>query len=125
MNNSANYNIGLLGLRIGFSAMLLTHGIPKLIQLLSGNFEFGDPIGLGEPVSLFLAVIGEAICPILIIIGFKTRWATIPTIITMAVAAFIVHGNDLFGMKEMAILYLIAFLVIAILGAGRYSVDRK
>jgi putative oxidoreductase len=105
--------------------MMLTHGIPKLMQLLSGNFEFGDPIGLGEPVSLILAVIGEAICPFLILIGFKTRIATIPTIITMIVAAFVVHGADPLAMKEKAFLYLIGFLSIAILGSGRYSLDRK
>ncbi len=61
----------------------------------------------------------------LVIIGFKTRLAAIPVIITMAVAAFIVHAADPLGTKEMAILYLIAFTVIALLGAGKYSVDRK
>ena len=58
----------------------------KISKLIGGNFEFGDPIGIGATPSLFLAVIGEFVCPILIIVGFKTRWATVPTIITMLVA---------------------------------------
>ncbi len=122
---TATYHIGLFILRVAFSGMMLTHGIPKLLKLIQGNLEFGDPIGLGSTVSLILTVIGEAICPMLIILGFKTRLAAIPTIITMAVAAFVVHGSDPFGRKELALVYFFAFLVIALTGAGRYSVDRR
>tara|TARA_R100001369_G_scaffold90003_1_gene128361 strand:+ start:438 stop:809 length:372 start_codon:yes stop_codon:yes gene_type:complete len=122
---NSTYHFGLLFLRLTFSGMMLTHGIPKLLNLVQGDIQFGDPIGLGPAVSLILAVIGEAICPLLIILGLKTRIAAIPTIITMAVAAFIVHGSDPLGTKEMALLYLFGFTVIALLGSGRFSLDRK
>lgn len=122
--NSTNH-FGLLFLRLTFSGMMLTHGIPKLLNLIQGDIQFGDPIGLGPTVSLILAVIGEAICPLLIILGLKTRIAAIPTIITMAIAAFIVHGSDPLGTKEMALLYLFGFTAIALLGSGRFSLDRK
>ena len=122
---SRNKDLGLLILRVGVSALMLTHGIPKLLKLLQGDLDFPDPIGLGSTISLITAVIGEAICPILIIIGLKTRLASIPAIITMAVAAFIVHGSDPIGSKEKALLYLIGFIAIGIMGAGKYSLDRK
>lgn len=125
MNNPNNHNIGLLLLRIGFGGMMLTHGIPKLLKMISGDFSFGDPIGIGEPASLVLAVLGEVLFPILVIIGFKTRLSAIPVIITMAVAAFIVHAADPLGIKEKAILFLIGFIAITLLGAGKYSVDKK
>ncbi|KXO01331.1 DoxX family protein [Aequorivita aquimaris] len=125
MNNSTNYNLGLLLLRVGFGGMMLTHGIPKLLKMLSGDFSFGDPIGIGETATLILAVLCEVFFPILVIIGFKTRLSAIPVIITMAVAAFVVHAADPFGIKEKAILYLIGFIAIALLGAGKYSVDKK
>lgn len=118
-------DIGLLLLRVVVSAMMLTHGLPKFQNLISGNLEFADPFGIGAAPSLFLAVIGEFLCPILIIFGFKTRWAAIPAAITMAVAAFITHGADSFAKKEMAILYLLVFVVIILVGPGTYSVDRK
>ncbi len=105
--------------------MMLTHGYPKFQKLLSGDFEFGDPLGLGPTPSLFLAIIGEFICPILVLIGFKTRLAAIPTVITMAVAAFVVHAADPFGTKEKALLFLTMFLVIALVGPGKYSLDKK
>ena len=125
MNNSTNYNLGLLLLRVGFGGMMLTHGFPKLMKLISGDLAFGDPIGIGEPATLILAVLTEVVFPILVIVGFKTRLSAIPVIITMAVAAFVVHAADPFGTKEMSLLYLFAFGAIALLGAGKYSVDKK
>ncbi len=125
MQNKLINDFGLAILRIAPAAMLLTHGIPKLQKIISGNLEFGDPLGIGAAPSLFLAVIGEVICPILIIIGFKTRWMAVPPAITMAVAVFVHHAADDFGTKEKAFLYLVFFIVIIMLGPGRYSADRK
>lgn len=125
MTTSLSKDIGLALLRILPSVMLLTHGLPKFQKLIGGNFEFGDPIGIGAAPSLFLAVIGEFICPILLIVGFKTRWAAIPPAITMAVAAFIVHASDPFGTKEKAFLFLAFFIVIILVGPGKFSVDKK
>ncbi|MGB3145811.1 MAG: DoxX family protein [Maribacter sp.] len=125
MKNSLLKDVGLAFFRITVSAMMLTHGLPKFQKLISGNFEFGDPIGIGAAPSLFLAVVGEFICPILIIIGLKTRLAAIPAAITMAVAAFIAHGADDFGTKEKALFYLVAFITIALVGPGKFGVDKS
>lgn len=118
-------DIGLAFFRIAISAMMLTHGYPKLMKLISGNFEFGNPLGIGAAPSLFLAVIGEFVCPILIILGLRTRLAAIPAAITMMVAAFIVHAADPFGTKEKALLFLVSFIAIALLGPGKFSMDKK
>ena len=123
MNHSSSYNFGLLLLRVGFGGMMLTHGIPKLLKMISGDFSFGDPIGIGEPASLVLAVLGEVVFPVLVIFGYKTRISALPILITMIVAAFIVHAADPLATKEKAILYLIGFAAIAFLGAGKYSID--
>ena len=122
---TSTYHIGLFLLRVGFSGYMLAHGIPKLLEVLQGDFSFGDPIGLGEPVTKILAVLGEVIAPLLIIIGYKTRISAVIAAITMCVAAFVVHAQDPFSSKEKALMYGTAFIVIALTGAGRYSVDRK
>lgn len=124
MQNTLLKDIGLAVLRIGASVAMLTHGYEKLQMLIDGA-EFGNPIGIGSTPSLFLAVIGEFVCPILIIFGFKTRWAAVPTTVTMAVAFLIVHGADAFQKKEKALLYLIIFIAIILLGPGKYSVDKR
>lgn len=104
---------------------MLTHGWPKLHKLIStGEFKFGDPIGLGPEVSLVATIFAEFVCSILLILGFKTKLATIPLMFTMLVAAFIVHADDPFGRKEKALLFFVGYLVILMMGPGRYSVDQ-
>ncbi|MCK0159675.1 DoxX family protein [Allomuricauda sp. F6463D] len=125
MKNNTLVHVGLALLRIAPSVFMLTHGYPKLMKLISGNTEFANPFGIGQAPSLFLAVVGEFICPLLIIIGFKTRWAAIPTAITMFVAAFMIHSADPFSVKEKALLFLVIFITIILLGPGKYSIDKR
>jgi putative oxidoreductase len=122
-------SIGLLILRLGVGGYMLTHGWGKLQMLIAGDFEsFGDPIGLGKAPSLVLATSAEFFCAILVMVGLATRFAAVPLVITMAVAAFVVHANDPWIMgqglsKEPAMLYLIPFLALIFTGAGRFSID--
>ncbi len=125
MANSLKTNLGLGLLRIGGSALLLTHGVPKFQKLISGDFEFADPLGIGATPSLFLIVLAEFLCPILVIIGFKTRWAAVPPAMAMLVAALIHHSADPIGTKEKALLFLLVFVSIMFLGPGRYSIDKR
>ena len=118
-------DLALLILRLGAAGLMLTHGIPKINMLFASPIQFADPIGVGQTLSLILALIGEVVAPILIIIGFKTKLATIPALVTMAVAAFVVHASDPIDVKEKAILFLICFIAIFLAGAGKYSVDKK
>ncbi|HBR52715.1 MAG TPA: DoxX family protein [Flavobacteriaceae bacterium] len=121
-----NYDIGLLVLRIGMAALMLTHGIPKFMAFIGGDLSVvGDPLGIGGMLTSILVLLGELVAPVLIIIGIKTRFAAVASAITMAVAAFVVHGADPLAKKEMALLYLIGFLSIALMGAGSISVDKK
>ena len=74
-----NIDLGLLVLRVGLSVMMLTHGIPKFMEFIGGNMSLvGDPIKLGGLITSILVLIGEVIAPVLILIGLKTRMATIP-----------------------------------------------
>lgn len=121
-----NYpDFGLAFLRIATSAMFLTHGIPKINMLFSKTISFPDPLGVGETTSLILVLIGEVLAPIFVLIGYKTKLACIPPIITMLVAFFFVHLNDPFGKQEKALFFLLAFLVIFISGPGKFSFDKN
>ncbi len=117
-------NFAILLLRLTAGGFMLTHGVPKLQRLLAGDLQFGDPLGLSPEVSLVLAVFAEFLCSVLVILGLGTRLAAIPLMVTMAVAGFIAHGADPFGRKELALFYLVAFIVIFLLGGGKYSVDQ-
>ncbi len=120
-----NIDLGKLLLRLGFGGLMIPHGVSKLQNLISGNPQFANPFGIGEVPTLILAILAELICPVLIILGIKTRLSTIPVIITMAVAAFIIHGGDPWGKKEMALLYLVGYSGIGLIGSGRYAVNKN
>ena len=122
--NPNSTHFALLLLRLAAGGFMLTHGYGKLQRSLAGEFQFGDPIGLGPEVSLVLAVFAEFFCSLLVMLGLGTRLATIPLIVTMAVAAFIAHGADPFGRKELALFYLVSFVVLFLTGSGKFSVDR-
>jgi putative oxidoreductase len=95
---------------------------------------------LGSTVSLALVTTSEFLCALLIILGLATRLAAVPVVISMAVAAFVIHAGDPWTMgaaanaffsgasktwfsKEPALLYLIPFLSLVFTGAGKLSID--
>jgi len=122
--NLQNTDFGLLLFRLLIGGLMLTHGIPKLITFFgSEEIAFADPIGIGETASFTFAVFAEFVCAILIILGWVTRFATIPLVITMAVAAIIVHWTDGFGRMELPLLYMSGFLLLFFTGAGKFSMD--
>lgn len=139
--HDAATSIGLLVLRLGVGGYLATHGWGKVQMVFAGDFDqFGDPIGLGSGLSLVLVAIAEFVCSLLVVAGLATRFAAVPVVISMAVAAFVAHGADPWTMergyvlyqagtaetwfsKEPALLYLVPFLALAFTGAGRYSLD--
>ena len=119
-----NTDFGLLLFRLIIGGLMLTHGIPKLLTFFgSEEIVFADPIGLGETVTFTFAVFAEFVCAMLIILGWVTRFASIPLIITMAVAAIIVHWTDGFGRQELPLLYMGGFLLLFFTGAGKFSLD--
>ncbi len=123
--NAHALNIALLLLRLVGGSFMITHGIGKWEKLAAGgNIEFADPFGIGAAPSLLLAVFAELVCAALLILGFGTRLASIPLIVTMAVAAFIAHGDDPFKKKELALLYLAIYIALLLLGSGKYSLDQ-
>ena len=119
------YDAGKLFLRVSFSLMLLPHGWTKINRLFAEDIKFSDPIGIGEVPSLILVAFAEFIAPILIILGFKTRWFSIFPIITMVVVAFIHKWDQGFLEIEKALLFLSGFIAIALIGPGKYSLDKR
>lgn len=115
----------LLLLRVGLSALILTHGIPKLKLLFGGTpIEFIEIMGMPPVVTLSLAVFAEVFCAILVLLGLMTRYATIPLIILLVIAAFVIHSQDPFGKQELPLLYLLGYVTLLLNGGGKYSFDQ-
>lgn len=132
---------GLLILRLGTAGYMMTHGWGKVQMMMNRQYEaFGDPIGIGSTASLALVMFAKFICAALVLIGLGTRFAAIPPVIAMAVAAFVAHGNDPWTMQEAAVrffsgqsqswaskqpalMFLTGFLALVFTGPGAFSID--
>ncbi len=119
-------DLGLLSLRVSAGLLMaIGHGYPKLMSWSTKSESFPDPLGVGSPLSLALAIFGELGCSLLVALGLATRLSAVPVVVTMLVAAFIVHGDDPFRKQEFALVYAIPFITLILTGPGRFSLDAK
>ncbi|MGH7143718.1 MAG: DoxX family protein [Planctomycetota bacterium] len=134
-------SVGLLILRVGFGLYLATYGYAKIQMLIGGQAaQFGDPIGIGATASLVLSMLAEFAAALMVALGLFTRIFAAVVAINMAVAGWVAMwsapltsvaafaafqaGKTKFpASKEPALLYLIAFVALIFLGAGRFSLD--
>lgn len=116
-------SVFLLVLRIAFGLLLMNHGIQKWSNFQELSISFPDPLSVGSPISLGLAIFAELVCSMAFIVGLFYRLAMIPMIFTMGMAFFVIHANDVFAVKELALVYLIIFVLMYITGPGKFSVD--
>lgn len=121
--NSTAVSLFLLAFRLLFGLLLMNHGIQKWAGYEELSAVFPDPLGIGSPLSLGLAIFGELVCSMAFIIGILYRLAMLPMIFTMGMAFFVIHGNDPFASKELALIYLIVFILLYISGPGKFSID--
>jgi putative oxidoreductase len=143
---SPRIDVALLVLRLSGAGLAIFHGWPKLAALLGGTSRFSEGLasmGLPFPVAMaWAAALVETFGGLLVLVGFGTRIAAILCAVTMVVAAFVRHhAFDLFlwkvgvksvtpedakawGSPELALVYLLAFVTLALAGAGRLSLDR-
>jgi putative oxidoreductase len=125
----ASTDVGLLVLRLWLGlSLLLLHGWTKLSTFQQMAGKFPDPLKIGHQNSLILAILGEVVCSILIVLGLFTRFGALGSAITMAVAFFLVHNHSLKmgpGSGELAYVYLGGFVVLFLTGPGKFSVDAK
>lgn len=118
-------DVGLLLLRVGIGAFMMVHGIQKIIGFNDAAGGFPDPLGVGNQLSLIMAIGAEAGCSALLILGLFTRVAAIPLAFTMIIACFVVHGGDPWKVKELAAIYLFVYVVVIVAGPGRLSLDQR
>lgn len=122
-NYPAVVDVVLVVIRMLFGGLLLWHGMTKIINFESLVMSFPNPIGLGHRLSLYLVIFAEVFCSVGVIFGAFYRLALIPIIISMGIAFFVVHHGQPFASKELALVFMIMFVLMFVLGAGRYSLD--
>lgn len=129
LENFQNKDTGLLLQRLSIGILILFHGIANL----NSNYSFIKSLlnGIGIPEFIAYSVfIGEIIAPILIIIGWRARLASLVLAFNMLIAILMAHSADIFTLNqfggwgiELQGLYLFGAMVIFLLGAGKYAVS--
>jgi putative oxidoreductase len=128
---SASEDLGKLILRITLAILILLHGIAKLQNGI--DFISGMVTNAGLPAIFAYGVyVGEVLAPLLVLVGLLTRPAAWLIVINMIVAIALVHMNELFTLSksggwalELQGMFLFSAVAVALLGAGRYSLDFK
>jgi putative oxidoreductase len=125
-------SFGLLLFRVGIGTMMLTlHGWDKYQNFAQKKEKFPVPdfillnSWMNSTTALAFTIFAEVVCCALIILGIATRFGAAVLAFTMAIAAFVVHGKDTWAVKEMALLYLAASVLLLFTGAGAYSFDAR
>ena len=118
-------DLALLILRCFTGAfMMFGHGLQKLNKFFGPDeIKFANPIGLGPELSLALSTFAEFFCSGLLILGIFPRISAGVLCINMFVAGIIFHALDPFGAKEKSLLFLVVFVALVLLGAGKYSLN--
>lgn len=126
-----NIDIGLLILRLALGVLMLFHGVAKLIHGLSEIEGLLSSKGLPGFIA-YGVYIGEIIVPLLIIVGYRTRLASVVYAVNMLVALFLVHAPDIFSLSktggwavELIGLYLFGSIALIFTGAGKYSISKS
>jgi putative oxidoreductase len=119
-----NNCLGLLFFRIGIAGLMLFHGIAKIN---SGIDFLVDQMG----VFAYAVYIGEVIAPILILLGWRTRLASLVLAINCIVAIGFAHSNEIFSLNdhgayanELITLYLLGAIGLFFTGAGNYAISK-
>lgn len=129
-NTCVNKNIDLaaLLLRLTVGILFLAHaGLKVFVFTLPGTVAFFESLGLPGFMA-YAAIAVETIGGLALIFGFYSRYFSIPLILVLAGAVATVHAKAGFfftnegGGWEYLALWIVALIVIILLGDGAYAV---
>jgi putative oxidoreductase len=116
------FDIAMLLLRFMVGTLMARHGFNKLTHFNETASHMNSLIG--GKIEASLIIFAEFFCTIFIMLGWYTRLATIPLIGAMVIILLrIDHANIFTSTNEKITLCLSSYLVLILLGAGRFSVD--
>ena len=112
----------ILLIRLVFGVLFFTHGLDKMIHFNDLLNSYPSVFGFGSYMTLMVTIFCEFCCSLFLIAGLLVRIMTVPMIVAMGVAFFDIH-DALLPEGELALIYLIVFIILFITGPGSFSVD--
>ena len=115
-------------LRVTSGALLLTHGLTKLLVFTpAGTAGFFESIGF-PGVLAYPVIAGEIALGLALIVGFMTRWAALGALVIM-IGAIIPHLPSGFSFSnpgggwEYPVFWAVTLLAQSMLGDGAYAIS--
>lgn len=131
MTDTTASDSGKLILRIALGLLVLLHGIAKLRGGLGGIEGMLTAQGL-PPALAYGALVGEVLGPILLLLGFYARIGAVLIALNMLVAIALAHLGQLGQLGpqggwalELQGIFLAAAVALALMGPGRYGINRR
>ena len=121
-NCTANYTIFIFRVLVSVE-LIVVHGFKKLGIGTETAEIIPNPFNLPYLLNEFLTIFANVISPVFIIIGLGTRFASIPILMVTLTGYFVVHSGGTLAESDIPFMYSMAFLLIAFMGGGRYSLD--
>lgn len=119
MSEAIPYDWAALLVRLAVGLAMLPWGIKKYFE--RGNAaKFPKVLFFSPEAGFYSAMAIEILVPICLVLGFATRLAVVPAIISFAVAAKVGKGSCF---TSHALLYLLMLIAIFLIGPGQYSLD--
>lgn len=112
----------ILVLRVVFGALFFIHGLDKMLNFNTLVNDYPSVLGFGSYMTLMVSIFCEFCCSLFLMAGLLQRLLTVPMIVAMGVAFFDIH-DAMMPEGELALIYFIVFIVLFLVGPGRYSVD--
>ncbi len=112
----------ILVIRVFFGVLFFLHGLDKVINFNTLVQNYPSVLGFGSYMTLMVTIFNEFCFSLFLIVGLLQRVVTIPMFLSMGVAFFGVH-DAMLPEGELALIYFIVFLILFLVGPGKYSVD--
>jgi len=123
-------DLALLLLRFFIGGTFIVYAIKKVQGFDNYIILFSDKLDLPLPLfNLYIVTLLEGLGGLLLILGLFTRFISIPLIITMITAFFLVNLDNGFAASsfgtEVPLAYISILFLLFGFGSGKFSLDNK
>lgn len=120
----SRFDLSVLLFRMAISLeLMIAHGLKKVGIGVAEAEKVPNPFHMPEIMNQYFAIAANLVFPVLVMIGLLTRLSILPILAVTLVGYFVVHWNDSLLEKDMPFMYSAAYLLLLVIGPGKYSAD--
>ena len=103
--------------------LMMAHGLKKIGIGVAEPEQIPNPLHFPQEFNDLFAIAANLIFPIFVILGLFTRLSVLPSLAVTLTGYFLLHWNDALLIKDGPFMYSLCYLLLLVLGPGRFSLD--